>query len=70
VGKVEASVVKYYSQLRTIAIDLMDRYLATPSILFLLLNFYLANILLLGTGAFPQKQSNSMSSPLPYLLWI
>lgn len=28
--------------------------------------FYLANILLLGKGAFPQKQSDSTSSPSPY----
>ena len=44
----------------------MDRYLATHSVLFLLLNFfYLVNILLWGTGAFPQKQSDFASFSLP-----
>ena len=43
----------------------MDRYLATHSVLFLLLNFfYLVNILLWGTGAFPQKQSDFASFSL------
>jgi hypothetical protein len=38
VGKIEASVGKYYPQLRTNPIDLVDRYLATHFVLFLLLN--------------------------------
>ena len=44
----------------------MDRFLATHSVLFLLLNiFYLVNILLWGTGAFPQKQIDFASFSLP-----
>jgi hypothetical protein len=66
VGKVEASMGKHYHQLRTNSYRSVDRYLAAHSVLFFLLNFYLANILLLGTGAYPQKQGDSASSPSPY----
>jgi hypothetical protein len=67
VGKVEPSVGKYYPQLRANSYRSCGQVPSNP---FCSVSpaelFYLANILLLGTGAFPQKQSDSASSPSPY----
>ena len=74
--KVLASVGKYYPSWEEIAIDLVDRYLATHSVLFLLLNFLPSQYPVLGNRCIPQGQS-LLLCPAPgsykwnkHLLWF